>query len=132
MANEISVDISENVTTVEVSEDVTTVNIAPVVTTVEVRGISITDAGNASAMSYTGNTNLNLAVGSTVGDALNHINVNGLNKNSDQTIDGNITFAEGHSITFTTSSSAITALDLNNNNLNLGGKMTWQKRLILD
>ena len=92
MANEITLDITETITKVEVTEDVTSINITPNITSVELKGISISNAGSATAMAYAGESNT-LGYGSTVAASLDHINTNGFNKNLDQTIDGNITFA---------------------------------------
>ncbi len=118
MANEITLDITETITKVEVTEDVTSINITPNITSVELKGISISNAGSATAMAYTGESNT-LGYGSTVAASLDHINTNGLNKNLDQTIDGNITFADGHTITFP--DSGYTALELNDNSMNVAG-----------
>jgi len=118
MADEISLEITETITKVEVTEDVTSINITPNITSVELKGISISNAGSATAMSYAGESNT-LGYGSTVAASLDHINTNGLNKNLDQTIDGNITFADGHTITFPTS--GYTALELNDNSMNVAG-----------
>ena len=123
MSNEISIDINEVVTKVEVTEDVTTINISPNTTTVEVRGISITNAGDSSAVAYPGqNNNDTIGFGATVQQALDDIAANALNRNKDQTIDGNITFATGHSITFP--SSASTVLNLNDNSISAGSITT--------
>ena len=118
MSDKVTIEILEDVTKVEVTEDVTSINISPVTTEVEVKGIAISNAGSATAMFYAGENN-DLGNGSTVAAALDHININGLHKNSNQTIDGNITFADGHTITFPTS--GYTALQLNDNSMNLGG-----------
>jgi len=118
MADEISLEITETITKVEVTEDVTSINITPNITSVELKGISISNAGSATAMAYAGESNT-LGYGSTVAASLDHINTNGLNKNLDQTIDGNITFADGHTITFPTS--GYTALELNDNSMNVAG-----------
>ena len=118
MADGISISITEDVTKVEVTEDVTTINITPSVTTVEAKGISIANAGAATAMTYQGTSNT-LGTGGNVAASLDHINTNGLNKNLDQTIDGNITFADGHTITFP--DSGYTALELNDNSMNVAG-----------
>ena len=91
MEGEISLEITETVNKVEVTEDVTTLNITPSVTTVEVKGISIARSVGASAIAYNGGSN-DLGRGSSVSNSLDHINANGLNKNIDQTIDGNLTF----------------------------------------
>jgi len=114
----ISISITEDVTKVEVTEDVTTINITPSVTTVEAKGISIANASAATAVTYQGSSNT-LGTGGNVAASLDHINTNGLNKNLDQTIDGNITFADGHTITFPTS--GYTALELNDNSMNVAG-----------
>ena len=118
MADGISISITEDVTKVEVTEDVTTINITPSVTTVEAKGISIANASAATAVTYQGLSNT-LGIGGNVAASLDHINTNGLNKNLDQTIDGNITFADGHTITFPTS--GYTALELNDNSMNVAG-----------
>ena len=121
---DISVDISENITKVEVTEDTTTINITPDITTVELKGISIANAGAASSVSYDGDLNT-LGEGTTLSTALDHININGLNKNLDQQIDGNITFTGGKSITIPAfTSSGENALVLNNNHIASVGDIT--------
>ncbi len=114
----ISISITEDVTTVEVTEDVTTINITPSVTTVEAKGISIANASAATAVTYQGLSNT-LGTGGNVAASLDHINTNGFNVNRDNTVDGNITFADGHTITFP--ESGYTALELNDNSMNLAG-----------
>ena len=118
MANEISIDITEDITQVSVTEDVTTLNITPTVTTVEVRGISIADSNNASAQAYNGNSNT-LAKGATVAEALDHVNTNGFNKNADNTIVGDTTIEFNSTLSFTSSTAmaAYNALNLNNNDI---------------
>jgi hypothetical protein len=88
----ISISITEDVTKVEVTEDVTTINITPSVTTVEAKGISIANASAATAVTYQGSSNT-LGTGGNVAASLDHINTNGFNVNTDNTVDGNITFA---------------------------------------
>ena len=112
----ITISITEDVTNVTVTEDVTTIDITPSVTTVEAKGIALGTAGAATATAYQ-NSNTNLAVGGTVAAALDDINTNGFNKNSDNTVDGDTTIAEGHKIIYSSTSPAYSALNLRNNNI---------------
>ncbi len=118
MANEISLDITENVTKIETTENVTTVEISPEVTTVELRGISIAQAVNASAIGYGVATNPFENTSATVQSALDTINTNALNKNINQTIASPVTTLEyGSAINFTAGSPVYNAMNLGNNNI---------------
>ena len=88
---EISVSITEDITTIDLTQSVTTVNITPSVTEVEVKGISIASA-SASGIAYGGQSNT-LGTGSNVDLALDHINANGFNKTTGGTIAGTATFS---------------------------------------
>ena len=87
---EISVSITEDITTIDLTQSVTTVNITPSVTEVDVKGISIASA-SASGIAYGGQSNT-LGTGSNVDLALDHINTNGFNKTAGDTVSGTATF----------------------------------------
>ena len=87
---EISVSITEDITTIDLTQSVTTVNITPSVTEVDVKGISIASA-SASGIAYGGQSNT-LGTGSNVDLALDHINANGFNKTAGDTVSGTATF----------------------------------------
>lgn len=110
---EISVSITEDITTIDLTQSVTTVNITPSVTEVDVKGISIASA-SASGIAYGGQSNT-LGTGSNVDLALDHINANGFNKTTGGTIAGTATFSGladfNNTVSFTSNIDTDLALD---------------------
>ena len=129
MANEISLEITENVTKVETTENVTTVEITPQVTTVELKGISIANAVNSSALGYAAGTNSFQNTSATVQSALDTLNTNALNKNIDQTITSpTITIDYNSKINFTApgeGQNVYSALNLSDNDIINVNKITF-------
>ena len=111
MADEISISITEDVTTVTVAEDVTTIDITPSVTTVEAKGIALGTAGAATATAYQ-NSNTNLAVGATVAAALDHVNTNGFSKTLGGTVAGATDFTAAVTATTIDASGLISGTDI--------------------